>query len=53
MARMLGRVAPSWCPVCKCTPNRYSDCPDVAKSKRQVRARERSQFRRMVLEETG
>jgi len=49
MARMLGRVSPPWCPICHGLPG--LDCPDVSKSKRQVRARERDQVRRLVREE--
>lgn len=49
MARMLGKVCPSWCPVCK-TPAGV-DCPDRGKSKRQIRTRERAEVRKMLDEE--
>ena len=49
MARMLGRVASRHCPICRCEPG--PDCADRGKAKRQVRARERDQVRRIVREE--
>lgn len=44
MARMLGRVSPPWCPICNKPPR--IDCPDFSKSKKQVRYRERREWRR-------
>lgn len=46
MARMLGKVRPSFCPICRAPAG--LDCPDVRRGKRQVRAHERLEVRRMV-----
>lgn len=46
MARMAGNVAPSWCPSCRATPG--PDCPDVGKTKRQIRRREDNEIRRSI-----
>jgi hypothetical protein len=40
MARMLGRVRPSFCPVCRRGPA-GRDCPDVGVGKRVQRARKK------------
>lgn len=46
MARMLGKVSPSWCWVCN-KPSRI-DCPDWGKTPREVKARERHEVRKML-----
>jgi hypothetical protein len=46
MARMLGKVSPPWCNVCKAPPG--PDCPDGGRDKRQVRARERRDLAEIV-----
>lgn len=43
---MLGRVRPSWCPACKTPPG--PDCPDIARSPRQVRRAEDIEVRAYV-----
>lgn len=47
MARMLGKVSPPWCPICKAPPG--PDCPDQGRSKRQTRAREHREWTREML----
>lgn len=50
MARMLGRVSPSWCPICRGEPG--PDCPDRGKGKRQMKRRERAEFRRVDFDDS-
>lgn len=45
-ARMLGKVAPPWCPVCKGEPG--PDCPGKGMTPRQVRHREKAEVRREI-----
>jgi len=45
VARMLSRVHPSFCPVCRWGPAGL-DCPDSGVGKRAQRAREKRAWRR-------
>lgn len=47
MARMLGRVHPSFCPACRHSPAGI-DCPDAGVDRKTQRAREKRQWRREV-----
>lgn len=47
--RMLGNMHNSWCPICAGKPG--SDCPDIGKSKRQVKREEKMKTRKEILEE--
>lgn len=46
MPRMLGKVSPPWCNICKAPPG--PDCPDEGKGKRQVRAAEQRELADIV-----
>lgn len=50
MARMLSKMHPSFCPVCRRGPA-GRDCPDDGVNKKTQRARERRQWRREWREE--
>lgn len=45
MARLLSRVHPSFCPVCRRSPAGI-DCPDNGVDKKTQRAREKRSWRR-------
>jgi hypothetical protein len=47
--RMMGNVDGSWCSSCAGKPG--YDCPDVGKSKRQVKREERDRTRKEILDE--
>lgn len=46
MARMLGKMRPSWCWTCNRPPR--IDCPDHGKTTREAKVRERAEVRKMV-----
>ncbi|GAA3852708.1 hypothetical protein GCM10023084_03670 [Streptomyces lacrimifluminis] len=47
MPRMLSRIRPSFCPVCRRGPA-GPDCPDGGVDKRTQRSREKREWRREV-----
>lgn len=46
MARMLGKVSPPWCSICKAPPGPV--CPEEGKAPRQVRRAEDADLRAYV-----
>lgn len=52
MARMLARMRPSFCPVCRRSPA-GPDCPDTAVDKKTQRAREKQQWRRLERQDSS
>ena len=49
MTRMLGRLRPSWCPVCRTEPG--PDCPDSGCDTRAAKRRENRETRKSIEEE--